>query len=613
MKRRCHRLAAGLARRVSGWLAAVLLACAGWVVRLPLHPPTLIPYITWIPFIALSGCIGGLGPGLLTTLLSTLAAIYFATEPFYSFQVGDPQHWIGIAALVVSGVVITVLFDWLKKTQRALRAANTELTAIHNHTPVELLLVDEKLRVRQWRQGAATGESGLGESTELGPGSVLRCANALAHPKGCGFGPNCGECTLRQVVLDTIRNGKRHDDIEVCLASTEGSSSPTRCLLVSSVPIRLGGQQALVWAQDITKRKLAEAGLRESQARLEAALAESHAGRSLLEAVFAAQTEGVLVSDATGTVIRTNPAAAGYFGFEPSGMHISAVVEKLRIPGGPEASFTQRALLGETTIDGEQDAGDRVLQTSSAPMRNAEGRIIGAVTVSRDITGRRRMEEALRITVRELEQALAEKTVLLREVHHRVKNNLAVISSLLSMKADLTDRPEARAALDESQKRVRSIELIHEQLYGNDRLDRIDFVEYTQQLLQELRAALIAEPGRIAFRAQLQPVDLGLDRAVPCALILNELVSNAVKHAFPDGRRGEVRIGMRETDQGLLELTIEDDGVGCPAAFPPKNGKSLGMRIVRILTRQLDGTLTQEAAQGTRFTLRFPSGTAMTR
>jgi PAS domain S-box-containing protein len=223
-----------------------------------------------------------------------------------------------------------------------------------------------------------------------------------------------------------------------------------------------------------------------------------------------------------------------------------------------------------------------------------------------DITPRRRLEEEREQTARVLESAVAEKTVLLREIHHRVKNNLAVIASLLSMGADSTVSAEAKTALGESQQRVYSMALIHEHLYGTSHLDRINFSEYAGQLASGLFSALVAEPGRISLVMDVDPIEIGIERAVPCALIINELLSNAFKYAFPDGRSGKVRVSLHEREAESLELRIEDDGIGLPAGrLLEPNTKSLGLRIIRILTKQLEGSIEQQAGPGTRILLRF--------
>lgn len=251
-------------------------------------------------------------------------------------------------------------------------------------------------------------------------------------------------------------------------------------------------------------------------------------------------------------------------------------------------------------------AGSRFVLISTAPVE-LDG--TKALICVQDITGRKRAEEASQEILRELEKALTEKTVLLKEIHHRVKNNLAVISSLLSMRADATDEAEVRLALEDSQQRVRSIALIHEYLYGSEHLDRIDFAEYARQLVQELHAAFATDPSSVAVRIQAAPIALGVHRAVPCALILNELLMNVFKHAFPAGRTGEVSISFGECEPGVLELAVQDNGVGCSDSMARCGRKSLGLRIVNILAKQVDGTLSRESAAGTRVILRFP-GTA---
>jgi two-component sensor histidine kinase len=252
----------------------------------------------------------------------------------------------------------------------------------------------------------------------------------------------------------------------------------------------------------------------------------------------------------------------------------------------------------------------RCLSVSTARMEIHGTRNV--LVCAHDITQREVSEGALRETVKELESAVAQKTVLLKEVHHRVKNNLAVISSLLSMKADAAGSRKVRLALEESQRRVLSIALIHDQLYGSERPDRVNFRDYTQQLAQQLLSALADEPERIAIRLDVAPLEMGIHRAVPCALILNELVSNAFKHAFPRERRGEVGISLRESAPDCLELAIEDDGIGFDPSLAVRHTRSLGLKIVGILSRQLEGTFERQtrAGGGTRFVLRFSAGSS---
>jgi PAS domain S-box-containing protein len=223
-----------------------------------------------------------------------------------------------------------------------------------------------------------------------------------------------------------------------------------------------------------------------------------------------------------------------------------------------------------------------------------------------DITQRRQLEEARQQTVRVLESAVKEKTVLLQEVHHRLKNNLSVISGLLSMKAEATSSAEAKEALEASQRRVYSMALIHEHLYGSSSLDHINFSEYARELAQ----GLDDESGRISIRMDVDPVEIGIERAVPCALILNELLTNSFKYAFPGQRKGTIRVSLHECAPGMLELAVEDDGIGSPVGpLAEKNAHSLGLKIVGILAKQLDASVERQESNGLRMALRFMRAT----
>ncbi len=202
--------------------------------------------------------------------------------------------------------------------------------------------------------------------------------------------------------------------------------------------------------------------------------------------------------------------------------------------------------------------------------------------------------------------SLAEKEVLLQEVHHRVKNNLQVVTSLLRLQADTLDGPAADA-LRESQHRVQSMALIHEQLYESGDLRHVDLAEHASLLMNNLLTVYGVDSGRISGQVVMQPVVLGLDQAIPAGLILNELISNALKHAFPNGRTGRISVeGGASRDR--VVMTVCDDGAGLPSAVDPFETPSLGLRIVQILSRQLKGAVEVERDGGTKFHISFPGG-----
>ena len=206
-------------------------------------------------------------------------------------------------------------------------------------------------------------------------------------------------------------------------------------------------------------------------------------------------------------------------------------------------------------------------------------------------------------TEKSLRTALHRKEVLFQELHHRVKNNLQIISSLLNMQADALPAG-LRAVFDESLRRVRSIAVVHEQLYGRGQPDQLDLAAYARDLSYDLLTAFNVNPSAVRLRLDLDPVSLGLDQAIPCGLILNELVTNSLKYAFPGGRPGEILVTVHSRDNHI-SLRVADDGVGLPPGFDWKQSNSLGLRIVNILTAQLNGILARAPGGGTDFTLTF--------
>jgi two-component sensor histidine kinase len=204
-----------------------------------------------------------------------------------------------------------------------------------------------------------------------------------------------------------------------------------------------------------------------------------------------------------------------------------------------------------------------------------------------------------------LEEFLQEKEILLKEIHHRVKNNLQVIVSLLRMQVrGLTD-PEAINALENSKTRVQSMALIHEKLYKSASLAKIDFGDYIKNLTTDLFRLYQRKLGVVQLDFQLDNIALGLDQAVPCGLILNELITNAFKYAFPDGQKGTIWIELRAKPAQILSLQVADDGVGIPTDFDIDKTKTLGLQLVNSLVSQLDGKLEVERSGKTLFRVSF--------
>jgi two-component sensor histidine kinase len=218
--------------------------------------------------------------------------------------------------------------------------------------------------------------------------------------------------------------------------------------------------------------------------------------------------------------------------------------------------------------------------------------------IIRDITERKQHEQ-------QLVNSLREKVVLLREVHHRVKNNLQVIISLLNLQAGYVQDQRASSMFRESQNRVRCMATIHETLYRADDLTQINFAAYIQNLGANLQR-FYGGARAVQLKYDMQAVFLGMDTGIACGLILHELISNGFKHAYPEGTPGEILVTLRDQPDGSYCLTVEDQGVGLPADLNVDKADSLGLRLVRALTSQLGGRVEYARREhGTKVTLEF--------
>ncbi|MCI0497901.1 MAG: response regulator [Thermoplasmata archaeon] len=211
---------------------------------------------------------------------------------------------------------------------------------------------------------------------------------------------------------------------------------------------------------------------------------------------------------------------------------------------------------------------------------------------------RHRIEEQVRAS-------LEGKVWLLKEIHHRVKNNLQIVSSLLQLQSRYIDDRKVLDIFRESQNRVRSMALIHERLYRSEDLETIDFSEYVRNLTSHLQKTYRDTAANVQMSVDIGDIKLDVETGIPCGLIITELVSNAMKYAFPDGRKGTITISLEQAGDRAYVLTVSDDGVGLPADFDPGSSGSLGMQLINTLTDQLDGEVELDGSRGTRYTITF--------
>jgi two-component sensor histidine kinase len=232
------------------------------------------------------------------------------------------------------------------------------------------------------------------------------------------------------------------------------------------------------------------------------------------------------------------------------------------------------------------------------PIRAASGAMVGVIL--RDVTAQRAASLAVM-------ESLREKEALLQEVHHRVKNNLQIICSLIHLEASSMENSSPMAdSLADMEARVSAMALVHDLLYLSDDLSHIDSASYVQQLVAQLGSAYVDDRKRIELRLSIGDVPLSLEKAIPCGLLINELVTNSLKHAFPSGRKGTIRISMAR-EGNSISLEVADDGVGAPGPERPKSASgSIGLKLVDALASQMQGTYEIDGSSGFAVRLRFP-------
>jgi PAS domain S-box-containing protein len=256
--------------------------------------------------------------------------------------------------------------------------------------------------------------------------------------------------------------------------------------------------------------------------------------------------------------------------------------------GLPKLEYEERGLT--------RGGNETWLSLSKVPLRDEQDQVVGILGISQDVTARRRAEHALKAL-------LAEKEALLKEVHHRVKNNLALITSLMRLETGKSREPETQSALKAMQARIHSVMLLNETLYKTQHYSKIKLADYLRQMATHLFRAQNPDPDAVRLVLELEPVEVDTDQAIPCGLIVNELMTNSLKYAFVGGKRGEVRVRLSQEPYGPAHLSVSDTGVGLPADFEARRGGSLGLQLVGDLAKQLQGAL--EVGPGPTFTVTF--------
>lgn len=356
-----------------------------------------------------------------------------------------------------------------------------------------------------------------------------------------------------------------------------------------------GGLKVLVEVADITDRKRKEDEIAKSRERFRQVV--EHAPEAM-----------VLVCE-HGRIDMVNLEAEAIFGYrrgELLGEPIETLVPErhhARLAKFRQAFFADpkpRRMGSAPDLHGtglRKDGSEFPLEIALNPIE-IEGRPMVLVSIA-DITDRKKKEELIAAT-------LKEKEVLLSEIHHRVKNNLQIVKSMLHLSAARIDDPVLRAVLSDCDSRITSMALIHETLCQSADFARVDFASFLAALSSAVKGSIGFDQVRISLSFAASEVLLPIDVAITCGQIANELLTNAMRHAFPDGRKGHISVTLTREGKGVITLSVTDDGVGIAEDAEAGSSKTLGLRIVRLLTDQLRGTLSINRANPTRFTVAFP-------
>lgn len=397
---------------------------------------------------------------------------------------------------------------------------------------------------------------------------------------------------LRQFFDDSAQQTSREIDIEI-------NGSVRNYLIVAQKYDQ--GTAAVSVGIDISDRKRAEAQKTKLIASLQAS---EHKFRSLYEAT----TDAVMLLNEQ-EFFDCNPATLKIFGCtnqkEFYGKHPSEFSPLFQPSGQDSASLASQRMstamaMGSCRFDWVHqrlDGSEFPAEVLLNVMEINGKKFLQAVV--RDITDRKRDED-------QIKASLAEKEVLLQEIHHRVKNNLQVISSLLKLQSRYIQDDRVIEMLKESQNRVRSMALVHEQLYQSKDLSNIDFAEYIENLAHNLFQAYEINSAGIKLQTNIAPCELNVDTAVPCGLIINELVTNSLKYAFLGESQGKIKIDFSLDSNGVCMLVISDTGIGFPEDLDYRNARTLGLRLVGSLVKQIRGNITLLATLGTAFQITFP-------
>jgi len=320
-----------------------------------------------------------------------------------------------------------------------------------------------------------------------------------------------------------------------------------------------------------------------------------------LNYTFDAIPDLIAVLDTNHKIVKVNRAMAEKLNTTPAScigiLCYQAIHQSENPPENCPHSMLLKDGLEHTSEVYEKNLGGYFI-VSTSPIKDDDDNLIGSIHIAHDITKRKEIEK-------NLEKTIEEKDILMKEIYHRVKNNLMVLSSLLNLQSRYYKDKDIEEVFKEIQHRAKSMALIHERLYKSDDLKHINFTEYLETLAKDLYNAYTSDKSLIKLILKIEEVELDVDISIPLGLILNEILTNSLKYAFPNGRSGEIKIELYKNKEEKIQLSVSDNGIGFPADLDYEHSDSLGMLIINSLTDQIDGKIMLEQINGTKFTVIF--------
>lgn len=349
------------------------------------------------------------------------------------------------------------------------------------------------------------------------------------------------------------------------------------------------------------ERELGEADERRRRKQAEADLKNA---REKLESFFNNTSDAIVIADLELNMLQVNKGFENMYGWttgEAVGTKLSTIPEQI-IPETKKLLNDVKAgrvITDHETIRRKKDGSLFDVSATISPIKDAVGNVVAFAGISRDITQRKKAEAEIR-------HSLKEKETLLREIHHRVKNNMQIISSLLRLQSKYIKNKDDVEIFKESHNRISSMALIHEKLYQSRDFTNIDFKVYVRDLVKGLFLSYGTDENLIKLKISVDSVPIGIDSAIPCGLIINELITNSLKYAFPDSRNGEINICMSVVGEGEFELIVGDNGIGMPGGIDFEKTDTLGLHLIKILAEnQLHGEITHDRKNGIEFKIKF--------